>query len=79
MSTAQELQDQGIKLFRQRDYEAAGRTFQQALEAYETDGKLDMVAEMQTNIGLVHRSLGENQQALDIMQSALQNTRVTVS
>ena len=72
MTTAQELQEQGIKLFRQRDYEAAGRTFQQALEAYETDGKRDMVAEMQTNIGLVHRSLGETQQALDIMQQALQ-------
>ncbi len=72
MSTAQELQDQGIKQFRQRDYEAAGRTFQQALEAYEADGKQDMVAEMQTNIGLVHRSLGENQQALDVMQLALQ-------
>jgi tetratricopeptide (TPR) repeat protein len=30
-----------------------------------------MVAEMQTNIGLVHRALGEHQQALDTMQGAL--------
>ena len=72
MSTAQELQEQGVKLFRQRDYEAAGRVFQQALDAYEADKQADMAAEMRTNIGLVHRSLGENQQALEAMQIALQ-------
>jgi len=71
MTTAQELQDQGIKLFQQKDYEAAARIFQQAQDAYEGEGKKDMVAEMQTNIGLVHRVLGEHQQALDMMQNAL--------
>lgn len=71
MSTAQELQDQGVKLFQQKDYEAAARVFHEAQDAYEADGKKDMVAEMQTNIGLVHRALGEHQQALDIMQAAL--------
>lgn len=72
MSTAQELQDQGVKLFKQHDYEAAARTFDQAREAYLAEGKADLAAEMQTNIGLVHRSLGEHQQALDAMQGALQ-------
>ncbi len=72
MATAQELQDQGVKLFRQKDYEAAARVFQQAKDAYEADGQRDIAAEMQTNIGLVHRALGENQQALDTMQEALQ-------
>lgn len=71
MSTAQELQEQGIKLFQQKDYEAAARLFHQAQSAYDTDGQRDMVAEMQTNIGLVHRVLGEHQQALDSMQAAL--------
>jgi len=71
MSTAQELQDQGIKRFQQKDYEAAARIFQQAQDAYEADARKDMVAEMQTNIGLVHRALGEHQQALDMMQGAL--------
>jgi tetratricopeptide (TPR) repeat protein len=71
MSTAQELQEQGVKLFQQKDYEAAARQFQQAQDAYEAEGKRDMVAEMQTNIGLVHRVLGEHQQALDMMQAAL--------
>jgi tetratricopeptide (TPR) repeat protein len=73
VSQAQQFQDEGVKLFQQKDYEAAARLFQQALEAYEADGDVVMVAEMQTNIGLVHRSLGENQQALDAMQNALRS------
>lgn len=71
MSSAEELQEQGIKLYQQRDYEAAARIFQQAADAYLEVDKPDMVAEMQTNIGLVRRALGENQQALEIMQMAL--------
>lgn len=71
VSQAQELQDQGVKLFQQKDYEAAARVFQQALEAYEVEGSAGMAAEMRTNIGLVHRALGENQQALELMQTAL--------
>lgn len=72
MSTAQELQEQGVKLFHQKDLEAAAKVFQQAQQAYEADGKSDLAAEMQVNIGLVHRALGEHQQALDAMQAALQ-------
>lgn len=71
MMTAQEYQEQGVKLFMQKDYEAAARVFQQAVDAYEQEGRRDMVGEMQTNIGLVHCALGENQQALDQMQVAL--------
>jgi tetratricopeptide (TPR) repeat protein len=71
VNTAEELQEQGVKLFRQKEYEDAARIFRQAQEAYEAEDKLDMAAEMQTNIGLVHRALGENQQALDVMQQAL--------
>lgn len=71
MSNAEILQEQGVKLFRQKDYEEAARTFREAQAAYEEDGKADLAAEMLTNIGLVHRALGENQQALDVMQEAL--------
>ncbi len=71
MSQAQNFQEQGVKLFQQHDYEAAARLFRQAQEAYEADGDRALVAEMQTNIGLVHRALGENQQALESMQAAL--------
>ncbi|GAB4509613.1 MAG: hypothetical protein OHK0046_04930 [Anaerolineae bacterium] len=68
---AKDLQEKGIKLYQQKDYEAAARIFQQAQEAYLAENEPDMAAEMQTNIGLVHRALGEHQQALDIMQEAL--------
>ena len=71
MSTGKERQEQGVKLYNQQDFEAAARLFRQALEAYEADGETILVAEMQTNIGLTHRALGEHQQALDIMQVAL--------
>ncbi|HVU15102.1 MAG TPA: tetratricopeptide repeat protein [Phototrophicaceae bacterium] len=71
MSSAKELQEQGVKLYTQKEYEAAARTFTQAMEQYEADGQKDMAAEMQVNIGLVHRDLGERQQALDAMQEAL--------
>lgn len=71
MSTARELQEQGVKLFQQKEYEASARLFQQACDQYEAEGQPDMAAEMQTNLGLVHRALGENQQALDQMQLAL--------
>lgn len=71
MSSAQELQAQGVKLFGQKDYEEAARIFAQALEQYQAEGKDTLAAEMQVNLGLVHRALGEQQQALDAMQAAL--------
>ncbi len=77
MSSAKELQDQGVKLFDQKEYEAAARTFAQSMEQYEADGQPDMAAEMQVNVGLVHRALGEHQQALDAMQAALHAFQTT--
>lgn len=71
MATAEELKEQGIKRYQQKLYEDAARDFQKAAELYAEDGQKDMVAEMQSNIGLVHRALGEYQQALDIMDVAL--------
>ena len=72
MTEPKELQEQGVNLFKQHDYEAAARVFQQALDGYTAAGKEDMVAEMQVNIGLVHRALGEHQPALDAMKAALE-------
>lgn len=71
MSKADELKEQGLKLHQQHDYEAAARLFQQAQDEYEKDDKTDMAAEMKVNIGVIHRILGENQQALEAMQEAL--------
>jgi tetratricopeptide (TPR) repeat protein len=71
LSKADGLKEEGVKLFNQHDYEAANRSFQQAKDAYEAQNDYTMAAEMKVNIGLVHRSLGESQQALDLMQEAL--------
>ncbi|MBI5670373.1 MAG: tetratricopeptide repeat protein [Chloroflexi bacterium] len=71
MTMAQDYQARGVKLFQQKDFEAAAQQFHQAQEAYEAEGRRDLAAEMRVNIGLVHRALGENQQALDEMQAAL--------
>ncbi len=71
MASGAELQAQGIGLFERNDYEAAARAFHQAEEAFAQANQPDMVAEMKVNQGLVHRALGEYQQALDMMEAAL--------
>lgn len=71
MSTPEDMKEQGVALFRQHDYEAAARAFQQAHDAYLEEGQTLAAAEMNVNIGLVHRELGEAQQALELMQAAL--------
>lgn len=70
-NTPQQHQEEGVKLFRQKAYEEAMKQFHQAQTGFEAAGQADMAAEMAVNIGLVHRSLGENQQALDAMEVAL--------
>jgi tetratricopeptide (TPR) repeat protein len=71
LSSGDTLKEEGVKLFMQHDYEAANRAFQQAKDAYEAENNYMMAAEMKVNIGLVHRSLGESQQALELMTEAL--------
>lgn len=68
---AKKLQDKGIAAYQKKNYELAVQLFNQAQAAYEQEGAKDKSVEMQVNIGLVHRALGENQQALDIMTAAL--------
>jgi len=71
MADGKTLQDSGTKLFLQKDYEAARQVFQQAVDAYEAETEPLLAAEMKINIGLIHRTLGENQSALDVMLEAL--------
>lgn len=70
--TASELQEQGIDLFMRHDYEAAADVFRQAQEAYQGEGRRDMAAEMQVNLGLVNRSLGNFDSAVELMNEARQ-------
>src|SRR5215217_2844060 len=72
MSTAAELQDKGVKLFQQRDYDAAADLFKQAKAAYEAENKKDMGAEMQVNMGLIDRALGNYDNAVLLMNEARQ-------
>lgn len=68
---AKKLQDKGVTAYQRKNYEQAVQLFNEATTAYQAVGANDMAAEMQVNIGLVYRALGENQRALDIMTGAL--------
>lgn len=70
MADGKSLQENGIKLFKQKDYEAAKQVFQQAIDAYQSEQNHMLAAEMQVNLGLVQRALGENQPALDVTMEA---------
>ncbi len=72
MTSGTELQDQGTKLFMQHEYEAAADIFKQAQGAYAADGKNDLAAEMQVNIGLIERALGNYDNAIKLMTEARQ-------
>lgn len=71
-TTGAELQDQGVKLFMQHEYEAAADVFKQAQGAYDAEGKKDLAAEMQVNLGLIDRALGNYDDAVKIMSVAKQ-------
>jgi tetratricopeptide (TPR) repeat protein len=71
-ANAKHLQDQGIKLFQQKEYEDAAKIFQQAHDAYTAESQPDLAAEMLVNIGMTHRSLGQHERALELMSQALE-------
>ncbi len=72
MATGKELQDQGVKLFQDRDYEAAQGIFKQAIEAFNAEDAPDMAAEMQVNAALVDRTLGNYEASATAMTAARQ-------
>lgn len=72
MATGTELQEQGVKLFMQHDYEMAAEKFKAAVAAYEQEGKQDMAAEMKVNLGLTDRALGNFDTAVGLMSEARQ-------
>jgi tetratricopeptide (TPR) repeat protein len=69
--TPLELQNKALRLYKQMNYEESARLFHQAHEAYLNEGDALMAAEMQVNVGLAHRALGNFQMALDYMEEAL--------
>src|SRR5215475_6951561 len=71
-SSGAELQDQGVKLFMQHEYEAAADVFKQAQAAYDAEGKKDLAAEMPVNLGLIDRALDNYDDAVKLMTEARQ-------
>lgn len=69
--TGNELQQQGVTYFGQKDYDEALRAFEGAHAAYETEGNPELAAEMQVNLGLVKRAQGANDEALSLMREGL--------
>ncbi len=70
MDTADELMEQGIKLFQDGLLDEALVAFQKAKEKYEEEGDMAMVGEMQNNLGVVYRTLGRNDQAIEAFNAA---------
>lgn len=71
MSTGSELQSKGTRLFEKGKYQEAVGIFNEAVEAYRTEGNAAMVAEMQVNVGMCKRELEQYEDALKEMQVSL--------
>jgi tetratricopeptide (TPR) repeat protein len=71
MSTGSELQLKGTRLFEKGSYEEAAAIFVQAIEAYRAESNLQLVAEMEVNVGLCKRETGQYEEAIKHMQTGL--------
>ena len=59
MSTGKELQDQGIKLYNQQDYEAAARLFVTLPEAFEAGQVIEQARRANPAIEIIARAHSE--------------------
>jgi tetratricopeptide (TPR) repeat protein len=73
MASAQELKDEGLRLFREGLYEEAIAAFENAREAFAAEGNEVESAEMLNNLGVVYRM----QQRWDEAIAALEQARET--
>lgn len=71
MSTGSELQSKGTRLFEKGKYQEAVGIFNEAAEAYRTEGNGQMAAEMQVNVGMCKRELEQYEDSLKEMQASL--------
>src|SRR5450432_1411344 len=72
MANGASLQAEGITLFMDHEYEPATEKFKAAQSAYQSEGKADLAAEMQVNLGLIDRALGNYDAAVTLMTEARQ-------
>lgn len=70
MPSAQELKQEGMRLFQEGLYEEAAVQFGQAREMFAAEGNEIEAAEMMNNLGVVHRMQGEWDQAIETLEEA---------
>ncbi len=68
--TADQLKDEGLRLFRAGDYEGALAQFETAVAAYAAANNLTGQAEMWNNIGVIQRMRGQRDLALPALTQA---------
>lgn len=75
-TTADNLKQEGLRLFQRGDYDTALETFHKAAAAYATNGDATGQAEMYNNIGVIQRSRGRYDEAMQAFQQALTHCAV---
>jgi tetratricopeptide (TPR) repeat protein len=69
-ASAQELKEEGKRLFHEGLYEEATAAFGQAQEMFEAEGNEGEAAEMVNNLGVIHRMQGRWDEAIAALEKA---------
>ena len=69
-ASAQELKDEGLRLFQEGLYEEAIVQFEKAQEMFAAEGNDVEVAEMVNNLGVIYRMLGQWDEAIAALEQA---------
>ena len=67
---AEELQEEGLRLFREGLYDEAVRRFSEAMEHFAEEGREVEVGEMLNNIGIIRRKQSRWEEALEALEEA---------
>lgn len=69
-ASAQELKEEGLRLFQEGLYEEAIAQFEKAQEMFAAEGNEIEVAEMVNNLGVIYRMLGQWDEAIASLEQA---------
>jgi len=70
MTSAQEIKQEGLRLFQEGLYPEAAERFEQARQMFESEGDVVEAAEMLNNLGIVYRMRREWAKAIDALEQA---------
>lgn len=70
IASAQELKQEGMRLFQEGLYEEAAAKFTQAREGFLAEGNETEAVEMVNNLGVIHRMQGEWEEAIAALEEA---------